>query len=869
MTYIFREYIGKFVHVYLDDIFIYSKTLEDHEKHLELVFDKLRSSQMYLSAKKVDLYSTRMDCLGHIIDDEGIHPDVDKLQTIRDWQTPRNFHDVQRFLGLVQYLAQFMPDISTYTSPLSGMTHNNRPFIWTAVQAKCFEMIKHLVCKTPILKPVNPELDETIWVVCDASARGIGAFYGQGTEWRKARPAGFLSKKFTPAQCNYHTWEHELIAILEALIKWEDKLIGRKIVVVTDHKALTFFKTKVRMSDRQTRWWEFLSRFDYDLVYTKGSGNKVADSLSRYYISDTAEEMRTPAEYVNIDSRLDPDGDYITNARKAELKLGFPIIAAKAAKHQKARPTPVATTLDPTVLTAVQPQGDLLQVTKKSSNILEGISKGYASDTLLTKVWSDIDQYDNYWRNGQLLYTKNRDGSPVTCVPNTIWKERKLPEIIIDDAHRVLGHLGPSKTLSYIRRWFWWPTMHRDTLAFCNSCGKCQMIKTINQRPAGLLHSLPIPGRPWESIGIDFMGPLPPSKGYDYLMIVICRLTSMLHLIATNTTVKATEIAMLYYRDIVRLHGLPDTIVSDRDSKFTSKFWTELHRISGSKLLMSTAFHPQTDGATERSIRSVNQILRALVDDDQSNWYNKLPAMEFAFNSSINSSSGFAPFELNYGHMPSMIKGITLNTPFQGVKYFADQAKANIEAAHDAIIASRISQTYQANKERRVDPPLLVGSKAYLSTANLALPKGRARKLMPKYIGPYTIIHSNIKTSNYTLDLPPELSRRHIHPTFHVSRLRPHQPNYDKLFPKREASSYYDFGTDPDAEWVVEEITAHDWAPNLVFKVKWSYGDATWEPLSGVNELLALDQYLELHGVTRPRDLPKTRDVPAAAVKPH
>src|ERR1700728_942291 len=146
---------------------------------------------------------------------------------------------------------------------------------------------------------------------------------------------------------------------------------------------------------------------------------------------------------------------------------------------------------------------------------------------------------------------------------------------------------------------------------------------------------------------MDFVGPFPTSKGYDYLWVIICRLTSMVHLIPVNITVKASELASLYVKEVVRLHGLPDSIVSDRDSKFTSKFWSETHRILGTKLLMSTAFHPQTDGATERANRSVGQILRTLIQPDQTDWVEKLPLTEFAINSNLSSSTGFARVELH------------------------------------------------------------------------------------------------------------------------------------------------------------------------------------------------------------------------------
>ena len=140
--------------------------------------------------------------------------------------------------------------------------------------------IKVLACKVPILCPIDLSGDEPIWVICDMSASGIGAVYGQGPDWQSCRPAGFMSKKFTAAQHNYRVFEMETIAILEALLKWEDKLLGNRINVVTDHRVLEFFKTQRRLSSRQMWWMEYLSRFDFDIQYVKGSSNKVADSLS-------------------------------------------------------------------------------------------------------------------------------------------------------------------------------------------------------------------------------------------------------------------------------------------------------------------------------------------------------------------------------------------------------------------------------------------------------------------------------------------------------------------------------------------------------------------------------------------------------------
>jgi Integrase zinc binding domain len=255
-----------------------------------------------------------------------------------------------------------------------------------------------------------------------------------------------------------------------------------------------------------------------------------------------------------------------------------------------------------------------------------------------------------------------------------------------------------TKTADYIRRHYWWPRIGQDVEQYCKMCPICQTTKSSTQRVPGLLHSLLIPSQPWSSIAMDFVGPFPESNGYNYLWVVICHLTLMVHLVPVRTTTTASELAWLYIREIVRLHGLAESIVSDRDSKFTSKFWHETHKLLGTKLLMSTLFHPQTDGVSEHAICSIAQILRAAVCPDQQDWSNKIPMVEFALNSSISSLSGFAPFELNYGHMPSVNPGFALSPDsLPGVKHFVTRTLQNLADAHNAIIESHVCQTHHAN----------------------------------------------------------------------------------------------------------------------------------------------------------------------------
>jgi len=418
--------------------------------------------------------------------------------------------------------------------------------------------------------------------------------------------------------------------------------------------------------------------------------------------------------------------------------------------------------------------------------------------------------------------------------------------------------MGPHITENYAPRLFWWPTLGTDIKSFCDSCSVCQATKTSNQRPQGPLHSLPIPTKPWSSIGMDFVGPSPLVNEFDYIWVVLCRLTLLVHLIPLRTTMTAAQLAPLFMTHIVRLHGLLETIVSDRDSKFTSLFRTETHRLLGIKLARSTTFHPQTNGASERMIHKVSQVLRTLIRPDQLDWPKHLPMVEFALNSSVSASMGFAPFELTYGYIPQTIQSVGISE-FAGVQEFAKNARDSVIRAHNALIESHVDQTHYANANRRHDDDRLEKGKfAYLSTENLSLPKARARKLMPKYIGPYEIISCNKENSHYTLALPDELLKRQIHPMFHAKLLRPAIPNDNAHFPNREATFFYDFGDDPEREWTVDSIVGHRFIGNSIeFDVLWETGEITREPLQNCKDLAVLDRYLELHNSSKWRDLPR------------
>jgi len=186
---------------------------------------------------------------------------------------------------------------------------------------------------------------------------------------------------------------------------------------------------------------------------------------------------------------------------------------------------------------------------------------------------------------------------------------------------------------------------------------------------------------------MDFIGPFPESKGLNYLWVIICQMTSMVHLIPVHMKMTASELSRVYMWEIVRLHSLPSSIVSDCDFKFMSRWWRELHRVLGAKLLMSTSFHPRTDGQTECANRNIGQIFWTVVRHDQKDWVNRTDMTEFAINASIAETTKFAPFELNRGYMPSMLKEICSDGAILvGIRAFAEAALQNLADAHNSII---------------------------------------------------------------------------------------------------------------------------------------------------------------------------------------
>jgi hypothetical protein len=406
------------------------------------------------------------------------------------------------------------------------------------------------------------------------------------------------------------------------------------------------------------------------------------------------------------------------------------------------------------------------------------------------------------------------------------------------------AHFGVAKTLERVSRSYYWPGQRQTVESYVKGCDACQRNKSVNAKPIGELQPLPIPEGKWETITMDFITKLPKTKrGHDAILVVVDKLSKMVHYAPTRTNAKATEVAQLFLDRVFRLHGLPKTIVSDRDSRFTGNFWRTVFKALGTKLAMSTAYHPQTDGQTERANRTLEENLRSYVNSQHDDWDDHLPVIEAAYNNAVNASTGFTPFFLNYGFHPRMPGDIsaplaTCSTP--AAASFLQQLHEDLETARTNLAEAQHSQKRAADRRRRVQE-FKIGDRVLLSTTNLDLRlPGQSRKLLAKWVGPFCVSQV-VSPVAYKLELPPEYSR--MHPVFHASLLRPFRDGLQE-FPSRTVVDrpLPEINAEGQEEFEVEKIldkTRRVFQGRMVphYLIKWKgYPDSdnSWEPLANL-----------------------------------
>ena len=392
---------------------------------------------------------------------------------------------------------------------------------------------------------------------------------------QEGKVVAYASRQLKPHEKNYPTHDLELAAIVFALKIWRHYLYGKKCFIYTDHRSFNYLPSQRELNLRQRRWMELIKDYDCVIDYHSGKANVVADALSR----KTMQTLRT----LNAHLSLTDDGTVV-------LEL-------------IARPS-----------------------------LLDRVLEAQRKDEKIAVIVSRIG-------NGkEIEFTVNEDGvlyyKDRVCVPD----DNDLRKAILEEAHSGSFVIHPGSTKMYIdlKMSFWWSEMKRDISEFVTKCLVCQRVKAEHQVPSGLLQSIRILEWKWDRITMDFVVGLPlTGRKHDSVWVVVDRLTKSAHFLPVRIDYSLDKLVELYIKEIVRLHVIHISIISDRDPRFTSRFWEKLQEALGTRLNFSTAFQPQTDGQSERVIQIMEDMLRSCVIDYEGSWDRHIPLVEFVYNNSF------------------------------------------------------------------------------------------------------------------------------------------------------------------------------------------------------------------------------------------
>ncbi|CAJ0965184.1 unnamed protein product [Ranitomeya imitator] len=592
---IFREYLDKFLIVYLDDILIFSDDWESHVRQVRMVFQVLRANSLVVKGSKCLFGVQKVSFLGFIFSPSTIEMDPVKVQAIQDWTQPTSLKSLQKFLGFANFYRRFICNFSSIARPLTDLTKKGADLVnWSSAAVEAFQELKRRFCCAPVL--CQPDVSLPFQVEVDASEIGAGAVLSQrGSGCSVFKPCAFFSRKFSAAERNYDVGNRELLAMKWAFEEWRHWLEGAKhrVVVLTDHKNLTYLESAKRLNPRQARWSLFFARFDFVISYLPGSKNVKADALSRSFVPDSP-GLSEPASI---------------------LKEGV-------------------------IVSAISP--DLRRVLQK--------------------------------------FQANK---PDRCPAEKLFVPDRWTSKVISELHCsvLAGHPGIFGTRELVARSFWWPSLSWD--------------------------------------------------------------------------------------HVVRLHGIPENIVSDRGSQFVSRFWRAFCGRMGIDLSFSSAFHPQTNGQTERTNQTLETYLRCFVSADQDDWVSFLPLAEFALNNRASSATLVSLFFCNSGFHPRFSSGQVESSDCPGVDSVVDRLQQIWTQVVDNLTLSQEKAQLFANRRRRVGPRLRVGDLVWLSSRHIPM-KVSSPKFKPRFIGPYRISEI-LNPVSFRLTLPDSFS---IHNVFHRSLLR-------------------------------------------------------------------------------------------------
>ena len=631
---------------FLDDVLAHGSDFSMALSNLREVFIRLRRAGLRLKPSKCKLFRRSTSYLGYLISAEGVCCDPGNVVAIKEWKTPNTVSDIRSFLGTANYYRKFVQDYSTIAGPLIRLTRKNIPFVWSNECQKAFETLKHCLTSAPILS--FPRTVGEFVLDTDASGFGIGAVLSQVQDEHE-RVLSYASKTMSNSQRRYCATHRELLAVVWAVRHFSHFLLGRPFRIRTDHAALKWLINFREPQGMLARWILTLGAYDFKIEHRPGVKHGKADGLSRQVRKCKREDC----------------SDCGTNGDVAVSNVIVSAISKQPGQSSSdgSDCNWLDTYTDEQIKSWQSEDPDISAVLKwKQLSAQKRDIQEYMPESTVTKRL--MSQWDLIFVDNGLLYRrwipdcKSEESHIQLIVPSNLRQDlfHKLHSL------RTAGHLGANRTFKSIRRRFYWPGFKRDILRWCKFCKSCASTKMLYGRRQGDLKQL-ISGAPMERIAIDFLGPLPVTEnGNEHILVLSDYFSKWVECFALPNQRADTTADALVTQFFSRF-GVPRILHSDQGRDFESKLFSEMCQLYGIQKTRTTPYHPRSDGQVERFNRTIQQMLKAFVNENRNDWDDHLPYLCMAYRSTVHDSTGYSPNKLMLGREIEMPVDVMFGKP--------------------------------------------------------------------------------------------------------------------------------------------------------------------------------------------------------------
>jgi hypothetical protein len=748
INWILRDCLDEFCSAYIDDVLIYTDgSKKQHEEHVKKILTKMDDAGLQLDIDKCEFSVTSTKYLGFYIEaGKGLRMDPQKVAAIREWNLPTSIKGVQGFLGFANFYRRFIHKFSELARPLTALTKKEnvgQPFVLNREAQTAIEALKEAFITAPMLAQWDP--DRETQIETDASGYCSGGTLMQKDDEGFFRPVAYYSKRHLPAECNYEIYDKEMLAIIQALVAWRSELKSvTSFKILTDHKNLEYFMTTRKLTERQMRWSLMLSEFNFTIAYRPGNKNDAADALSR-------REQDAPTGEDDDRQRL--RHHQLLRDDQIEGKMTQPI--ARIAPARVTIPTATPQSIEDQWVEAVVQDKQYQQAKKCVAEQARVFPREVGLRVAIADCSVEQDRLcyrDRFW------------------VPDS----EPLRTRILQTTHDsyLTGHPGKEGMSAILRRRYFWPNMHTDVKRFVRNCHSCGAHTVWRDRKKGLLRPLPVPERIWSEISMDYITELPRTpKGNRHILVIVDRLSKgTIFIPCKDLTGETLAKKMLKY--YLPHHLLPAAITSDRGDQFVQGVWGHLCKLLKIEQRLSSAYHPETDGSTERMNQTLEEYLRHFGSYYQDDWDRYLPLAQAAIMTRDATSTGVSPFFTNHGFHPRTGTEIdipagtsTPRNPIEAAQSVIAKLKSVQDFTQTSMTFAQQTQQEVADRKRDPAPTFQVGDRAWLDLRNVTT--DRPKKKLAELHAQFTVTEV-ISGSAYRLNVPTE-----IHDVFHVSLLRP------------------------------------------------------------------------------------------------